>query len=71
MQHQQELLAAITDGRVPSTKRGLDGASDVSEKGITGSVTALVVDALEMVDIDQQDPDLGAGSGAARGFARC
>ncbi len=70
VKHQEELLASVANGRVAGPKRGLYRATHVAEQGVSGHVPALVVHALEVVEIDQQDPHLSAGSAGEGGLAR-
>ena len=66
----EELLAAVANGRVAGPKRSLYSAAHVAQQGITGDVPALVVNSFEVVEVDQQDPNLGSGSAAESGLAR-
>ena len=70
MEHQEELLTAVADGRVPCAEGGLYRPPDVAQQGVARRVAAPVVDTLEVVEVDQKDADLCPGPGAPRGLSR-
>ena len=49
-----ELLAAETSGQIDLAKRGLDHLGDGLEGLVAGSVAVLVVEALEVVDVAEE-----------------
>ncbi len=55
--YDEELVAAEPSDGVAVADAALDTADDLDEDEIAGAVTALVVDELEVVEVQEDDPD--------------
>ena len=52
----RELLPAVAPGEVPGPQRAPQHRADVGENLVPHRMTPLVIDALEVVEVDQQQP---------------
>ncbi len=62
-----ELITAEADDQVVRAELGLQRPGDVAQQPVPGGVTALVVDGLELIDVDERnDQRLAAALGPAQ-----
>ena len=61
-QQKQELLAAIANNDITGTHGGADNIRDVPQRFIAGLMPVVVIQHLEVIDIEGQQRDAGAGA---------
>ena len=54
-QHDRELVATHAEGAIVAPEREQDRPPDVDQQLVAGGMASLVVDALQVVDIDEQE----------------
>jgi hypothetical protein len=67
-QHEDELVAAVAEERVPAAYDRLDPLGELPEHLVTAQVPVRVVDRLEEVDIEQENRAGAAATGRPREF---
>ena len=71
MRHEEgELVAADAEGRIRGSDRGADQLSDLGQELVAHGVTLRVVDALELVDVDEHEREVRAVAARALDHAR-
>ena len=65
-----ELVAAEAGDDVAGPQVGAQARRDGSQQGVAGVVAEAVVDQLEVVEVEEEDPDRGAGDGRPRAAPR-
>ena len=69
-QHDDELVAGVADADVVGPDRGAQHAGDVAQRAVADVVAVGVVDVLEVVEVHDQQRDLGLQPVGARQLAR-